>query len=217
MIRTSLQMVKKLGITLAIAVLVAACAAPPRVTTTHEIKEGSETGFDNILVLVLFSKFDSRRYLEDEIVKHLAANGVQAVASTSMMTSETLLNRKFILETMTELGSDALLFTQLADLRSTGKVKDMSPEATYNIRPTYYVNVFSVDLQEYLEPQNVIFTSELSTATDMYSFATKEKIWGVTTYSKIKGNEDHMRDYSVIVAEANAIVSSLLDTGVVSD
>ena len=70
-------------------------------------------------------------------------------------TTKTPLTRDFILETMTELGSDSLLLTQLADLETTGKVINMNPEVTYNVRPTYYYNVFSVDQTEYIEPQDV--------------------------------------------------------------
>lgn len=193
------------------------CAVPPKATITQEVLATADVPYKNTLVLVLFSKFDTRRYLEDEIVKHLDAQGIKAVASTSMMTTKTPLTRNFILETMTELGSDSLLLTQLASLETTGKVKNMNPEVTYNVRPTYYVNVFSVDQEELIEPQTVRFTHYLSTSSDLYSFATKEKIWGMITYSKIKQNVDNMREYSVFVAEANAIVNSMLDDAVVSN
>lgn len=200
-----------------LVILASGCAVPPKATITLEVTESAEVPFQNTLVLVLFSKFDTRRYLEDEIVNHLAAQGIKAVASTSMMTTKTPLTKDFILETMTELGSDSLLLTQLANLETTGEVKSMNPEVTYNVRPTYYVNVFSVDQQEFIEPQTVRFTHYLSTSSDLYSFKTKEKIWGMITYSKIKQNVDNMREYSIIVDEANAIVNSMLDDAVVSD
>ena len=200
-----------------LVILASGCAVPPKATITQEVTESAEVPFQNTLVLVLFSKFDTRRYLEDEIVNHLAAQGIKAVASTSMMTTKTPLTKDFILETMTELGSDSLLLTQLANLETTGEVKSMNPEVTYNVRPTYYVNVFSVDQQEFIEPQTVRFTHYLSTSSDLYSFKTKEKIWGMITYSKIKQNVDNMREYSIIVDEANAIVNSMLDDAVVSN
>jgi hypothetical protein len=200
-----------------LVILTSGCAVPPKATITQDVTESAEVPFQNTLVLVLFSKFDTRRYLEDEIVKHLDAQGIKAVASTSMMTTKTPLTRDFILETMTELGSDSLLLTQLANLETTGEVKSMNPEVTYNVRPTYYVNVFTVDQQEFIEPQTVRFTHYLSTSSDLYSFKTKEKIWGMITYSKIKQNVDNMREYSIIVDEANAIVNSMLDDAVVSN
>lgn len=196
--------------------LAGGCATGPKVSTSGALPAESDGPYKNVLVLVLFSKFDTRRYVEDEIVKDLAANGIKAVASTSMMTTKTPLTREFIVETMTELGSDGLLLTQLADLETTGKIIDMSPQATYNIRPTYYVNVFTVDLTEYIEPQDVRITHKLSTSSDLYSFATKEKVWGMVTHSKIKENVDHMRDFSIIVREADAISAALLRDAVVA-
>jgi hypothetical protein len=47
-----------------------------------------------ILVITLFSSFDSRRYLEDEVVRHLAELGTDAVASTSMMNTKTPVTRR---------------------------------------------------------------------------------------------------------------------------
>lgn len=199
------------------AALVSACAAPPQVTTTQEISSSAGAPYKNVLVLVLFSKFDNRRYLEDEIVKHLAEQGVRSVAATSQMDSQTPLTRALIVDMMTKLDADALLFTQLANLQTTGEVVDMSPESTYNVWPTYYFNVFEVELTEYLEPQNIEFTHQLSTTSDLYAFAGRQKVWSITTNSTVEGNEDHMRDYSVYVDEADAIVSQMIDDGVVSD
>lgn len=211
-------LLKALNLVLYVTLMLVAsgCATGPSVSTSGALPATSDGPYKNVLVLVLFSKFDTRRYVEDEIVKDLAAKGISAVASTSMMTTKTPLTRQFIIETMTELGSDGLLLTQLADLQTTGKILDMNPQATYNIRPTYYVNVFTVDLTEYIEPQDVRITHELSTSSDLYSFATKEKVWGMVTHSKIKENVDHMRDFSIIVREADAISSALIRDAVVS-
>lgn len=207
----------RIAITLTAIVMLAfaACASAPQVGPTMVVPDSADVPYDNVLVLALFSKFDTRRYLEDEIASRLEAQGVKAVTSTSMMTSKTPLTRQFIVETMTELGSDSLLLTQLADLHTAGKVKNMSPEGTYNVRPTYYVNVYSVEQTEYIEPVDVQFTHELSTSSDLYSASQQEKVWGIITHSRIKENVDHMRDYSIIVREAEAIAGSLLSEGIV--
>jgi hypothetical protein len=200
-----------------IILLVTACAAPHVSTSTSNgLPESADGPYSNVLVVVLFSKFDTRRYLEDEIVNDLRAQGITAVASTGKMTTKTPLTRQFIVELMTELGSDALLLTQLADLQSTAKVVDMNPQATYNIRPTYYVNVFTMELTEYIEPQDLRVTQTLSTSSDHYSFKMQEKVWSMITHSKIKENVDHMRDYSIILREADAISSAMIEDKVVS-
>jgi hypothetical protein len=209
-IRTSLVVVFTL-------LLASACSVTPHVTahTSKGLPDSADGPYENVLVLALFSKFDIRRYLEDEIVNDLNERGVKAVAATSMMTSRTPLTPKFIIETMTELGSDSLLLTQLADLQTTGKVIDMRPEATYNFRPTYYVNVFTVTLDEYIEPQDIQFTHKLSTSSDLYSFDSRGKVWSMITESTFKENQDHARDYSIILREADAISGAMLNDNVV--
>ena len=196
--------------------LVVACSTSPQVTTTQELAHSADGPYSTVFVVTLFSKFDNRHYLEDEIVKALAKHNVRAIAATSHMDSRTPVTVEFITEMMAEVGADALLFTRLADLQSSGEVVDMSPESTYNVYPTYYFNVFEVELTEYLEPQNIEFTHRLSTTSDLYSFARREKVWSITTDYTVKGNEDHMRDYSIYVDEANAIVSQMVRDGVVT-
>ena len=197
-------------------VLISACAAaPPTVSTSNGLPDSSDGPYENVLVLFLFSKFDTRRYLEEEIVRDLTERGVKATAATSMMTSRTPLTAKFVIEMMTELGADSLLLTQLADLKTTGKIVNMRPEATYNFYPTYYVNVFQVTLDEYLEPPNVEFTHELSTSSDLYSLSSQSKVWSMVTHSTFKGERDHARDFSVFVREADAISGAMLNERVV--
>jgi len=72
-----------------VVLLVAACSSGPQITRTQEIPESADTPYKKILVITLLSKFDSRRYLEDEVVSQLSALGTTAVASTSMMDTRT--------------------------------------------------------------------------------------------------------------------------------
>jgi hypothetical protein len=54
-----------------------------------------------------------------------------------------------------KLESDAVLVTQLVSLNTDAKMQDMNPRSTHNFRPTYYYNVWSVELTEYVEPQSM--------------------------------------------------------------
>ena len=112
--------------------------------------------------------------------------------------------------------ADAVLVTQLASLRTTGKVVNMNPEATYNLRPTGYYNVFSVDLQEYREPQAVDFEHEIVLITDLFSVSKRDTVWGIQASSKVKMGFDRLRDFSVIESEAEAIVSHLSHDGLLA-
>ncbi len=198
-----------------ISVAVAACSTGPQVTTTQQFAESADAPYENLLVIFLADKFDSRRYLETEVVKKLAENGTQAVASTSMMDSRTPKTRQTFLAMVEKTGADAVLVTQIANLQSEATVVDMNPEATYNFRPTYYYNVWSVDLQEYKEPQAVDFEHSLALATQLYSVSSKDVVWAIESHSNIKQAFDQGPDYSIYIDEAKAIASSLRKDGLI--
>lgn len=200
----------------AISVAVAACSTGPQVTTTQKFAESTDAPYENLLVIFLAEKFDSRRYLETEVVKKLAENGTQAVASTSMMDSRTPKTRQTFLAMVEKTGADAVLVTQIANLQSEATVVDMNPEATYNFRPTYYYNVWSVDLQEYKEPQAVDFKHSLALATQLYSVSSKDVVWAIESHSNIKQAFDQGPDYSIYIDEAKAIASSLRKDGLIN-
>ena len=194
----------------------AACSAGPQITRTQEVLESADTPYKNILVITLLSKFDSRRYLEQEVVSQLSALGTSAVASTSMMNTKTPMIRDTFMKMVEEIDADAVLVTQLTSLRSAGTVVDMSPEATLNLRPTGYWNVFSVDLTEYVEPQAVDFKHSLVLGTELYSVLTQEPVWGIESKSEFTVGFDQAKDYSIIVSEAEAIANYLSRDGLIA-
>ena len=198
-----------------ISVTLAACSTAPQVTTTQKFAESADAPYENVLVIFLADRFDSRRYLETEVVKKLAENGTHAVASTSMMDSRTPKTRQTFVAMVDDIGADAVLVTQIANLQSVGTVVDMNPEATYNFRPTYYYNVWSVDLQEYMEPQAVDFEHSLALATQLYSVSAEDVVWAIEAQSNFKQAFDKGPDYSIYVDEAKAITSSLLKAGLI--
>jgi hypothetical protein len=208
-------MIKKLFLP-AIAVLLSACASGPHVTTVQDVSESADAPYDNILVVSLFESFDTRRYLEKEIVKQLSARGVKAVASTSLMDTKTPVTRATFLAMVADLDSDAVLVTQLVSLNTGAKMKDMNPQSTHNIRSTYYYNVWSVELTEYVEPQSMELSHTLALATQLYSVLSEEPVWAIESKSKIVQDYDHKQDYSVFVNEAEAISSQLSRDGLLA-
>ena len=146
----------------------------------------------------------------------MSALGTSAVASTSMMNTKTPMIRDTFIQMVEKIDADAVLVTQLSSLRSVGTVVDMSPEATLNLRPTGYWNVFSVDLTEYVEPQAVDFEHSLVLLTELHSVRTQETVWGIESKSKFKVGFDQAKDYSIIVTEAEAIAKYLSRDGLIA-
>ena len=192
-----------------LALALGACASGPQITTVQEVSDSADAPYDNILVVSLFESFDTRRYLEKEIVTLLTAQGVKAVASTTLMDTRTPVTRATFLAMVEKLDSDAVLVTQLVSLNTDAKLKDMNPRATRNFRSTYYYNVWSVELTEYVEPQSLELSHALVLATQLFSVLNKEPVWAIESKSKIVQDYDHRQDYSVIVDEAEAITSHM--------
>ncbi len=191
---------------LAVGLLIAACAAGPQVSTTQPVSAAADAPYGNILVVALFDSFDARRYLEKEIVKQLAEMGVEASAMTATTDTTTIINRDTVVDRIERSGADAVLVTQLVAFETRGKAKDANPEATYIFRPTYWYNVFEVDLEEYVEPQYVEWSNELALSADMFSAATREQVWSIQSDWNFKKKLQPGMDYSVVVDEAKAIV-----------
>ena len=199
-----------------VAAALGACSTGPQVTRTQNVSESVEAPYENILVIALSTSFDSRRYLEKEVVKKLAGLGTQAVASTSMMNTRTPVTRQTFLAMVEKIEADAVLVTQLVSLRSKGTMTDMNPEATYNFRPTYYYDVWSVDVEEYVEPQAVDYEHSLVLATQLYSVLNRDVVWAIESKSKIEQDFDEQLNYSIYVDEANAITTNLSKDGLIS-
>lgn len=195
--------------------ILAACAGP-KVTRTQTLDESADAPYHNVLVVSLFKSFDMRRFLEKEIVKELEARGINAVASTSMIDVKTPLNRDSVLDAVAQAGADAVLVTQLLDAQTTSRFRDRRPESTYNFRPTYYYNVWNVDLTEYSEPQGLEAEHELTMATQVFSVSTKEPVWTIETHSKLKRNIDRQFSGTSIADEAKAIAGAMARDGLIA-
>jgi hypothetical protein len=200
-----------------VTLVIGACASGPQVTNTLELSESADVPYENVLVITLFSSFDSRRYLETEVVKKLSALGIRATASTSLMDSRTPATRETFLEMVADIDADAVLVTRLVDLNTRTKMVDMSPEVTYNIRPTYYYNVFSVDVEEYVAPQMTDVNHSLILGTELYSASNRDVVWAIESKSKVNPNYGESASYSVFVDEAEAIVARMSRDGLVKN
>ena len=192
-----------------------ACSTGPQVTRIDDAQPSGET-YDKILVVCLFESFDMRRYLETELVSQLAARGTEAIASTSMMNTMTPVVPETFIEMVKEVGADAVLVTQLVHLDSKGTETTMRPQASVNVRPTYYYNVFSVEVTEYVEPPDIRLEHDLTLLVELISARTRDRVWKIETRSKVVLESELDRDYSAYVDEAKAISRQMARDGLLS-
>ncbi len=212
---SSISFSQRVLFSVGIAVLLSACASGPKVTTTQDVSASAKVPYDNVLIISLFSSFDSRRYLEKELVNAISDRGGKAVASTTMMDSRTPVTRETFVAMVDKIGADAVLITQMINLETRAEVKDMRPEATHTFRPTYYYNVWSYELDEYVEPQGVAFEYSLRLASQMLSVEKETTIWAIESNTEIKMDAETDRDYSIFVNEAVGIAKQMSKDGLI--
>lgn len=199
-----------------LSVVLAGCASSPEVIRLSDAPpDGGPYG--KILVVSLFESFDMRRYLETELVSQLSEQGIEAVASTSMMDSKTPVHRRTFVDMVEKIGADSVLLTQPVDLDITAKkTTAASPEATYNIRPTYYYNVFNVELTEYEEPPGIELEHDVTLLVELIGVDTREPVWAIQTRSNVVWENEMGRDYSAYIDEAKTITREMAKDGVIA-
>jgi hypothetical protein len=201
---------------LGVLVLGSGCSTTTELEVTQKLSDSADAPYEKILVVSLFDSHDARRYLETEIVNALAKEGVSAVASTTMMDSTVPIVRQTFIDQIDEVGADALLLTQLTAVKANLQEQDASPQATYNYWPTYYWNVWGVELTEYVEPPRVLIDHTLVLATQAFSVAERDAVWALESKSEFVEIQEEGLDYNVFIDEANAIVKRLKRDGVVN-
>ena len=206
---------KKPVLLVCVALFLTACAGTS-VTRVQPLSESADAPYSNVLVVTLFKSFDVRRYFEQEIVRQLQDRGIEAVASTSMMTTKTPVNRESVMAIVEKLGSDSVLVTQLLNLDTTSKVTTSRAESTYNVRPTYYYNVWNVELTEYESPPGLELKHKFTMAIEMFSASSQQPVWAIETNSQINRDINQHTTGSTTEKEAKAIVNAMSRDGLLA-
>ena len=195
----------------------AACSVTQNtITVTHKLEADADVPFKKVLVVALFDSFDGRRYFETEVVNALKQTGAEGVRSTSMMNTKTPVVPQTFLNMIDEIGADALILTQLTTHDAESKEKDARPRATYNYWPTYYFNVWEVELTEYVEPPRMQTEHDLVLATQVFSVEKQAPVWGMESESKFIEVQEDGLDYRVFIEEATVIVDHMKSDNLVT-
>ncbi|MEE4185758.1 MAG: hypothetical protein V2J12_08325 [Gammaproteobacteria bacterium] len=200
---------------IACATLIAGCSSGPRISRTQPLAADAAVPFEHVLVIAVFESFDSRMNLEKELVKNLAASGTRATAATASLKTTTVVNRDLILKMLESIPADAVLVTQIASQASTMGVRTANPEVTRNITPTYYFNVWEVEVTEYIEPPSMEVTSDLVLATQLYQVSDQQPVWAIESKGTIVKDVRRPGYFEFIVKEAAAIARAMQRDGVV--
>lgn len=196
-------------VSLAILAFLSACAAGHSASVTVPLAADADVPYKKVLVVALFDSFDARRYLETEIVRKMSETGAVGVASTSMMNTKTPVVPQTFIDMVEKIGADAVVLTQLTSHDANYSEKDARPRSTYNYWPTYYYNVFEVQLTEYIEPPRLQAEHSLVLATQVFSVKTRQPVWAMESSSVLVEKQEDGVEYEIFVNEAVSIVNNM--------
>jgi len=207
---------RHLMVLVSLAMVLSACSTMPSVKKIQKLPDTADAPYKNILVVALLSSYTSRKGLEKQVVSQLAERGTKSVASTSMMEPTTPMTKETYVAMIDEIGADAMLVSQPIDLQTGISIQDANPQATYNIRPTYYFNVWDVNLTEYIEPPFVGIEGTYVLASQVYSVSTREAVWAIESTADFHQDISVPRPYGIYLDEARSIVKHLSRDGVIA-
>jgi hypothetical protein len=195
--------------------LLAGCGSGSQVTRIQDVPATADAPYQKILAIALFDSFDNRRELERAIATELADRGVEVVPSTSKMDTRTPKTRKTFVSMAQEAGVDAVMVVHLASVDADFKVKTMNPQSTYNVRPTWYYNLWSVELTEYVEPRALEIDNRLVLATELYSVQSRDLVWAIESRFKIVEGIDFLWDRKAFGEQSAVIARNLARDGLI--
>jgi len=212
--KTSISRLIVIPLVLVVCVL-ASCSAGTQVTRVQDVAANADTPYRKILAIALFDSFDNRRELERALAAELEQRDVETVLSTSKMDTRTPKSRRTFVSMAEETGVDAILVVHLANVEAEFKVKTMNPQSTYNVRPTWYYNLWSVELTEYIEPKALEIDNRLVLATELYSVRNRDLVWAIESRFEIVEGIDFLWDRRAFGEQAAVIARHLSRDGLI--
>lgn len=164
-----------------ILIIILTACATTKLTGSYKNESLSGKKFQHILVIGSAKQPDIRKQFEDEFVRQLEAQKIQAIASYTIITADQMLDRDVISAKISNLGVDGVIVTRMTGLKKKRAVESGStyrvPYAYYNQMHEYYKKGF-----EDSEGQSPLTTHKvISLETNIYSAETKKLTWATAS------------------------------------
>lgn len=201
----------RLGLALALAGLLAACAAKP----LAEWRDSSFSGtVDNILIIGVSDQPIVRRQFEDTFVKELAALGIAAKPSYRVLTDEQISSKDALDAAIRGQSMDAVLVTRVIGVEEI----DTYTPPTYNYQLSSFDRRYQ-DYHSYFDYAVQVATpgywdkyEVLKLESNLYDSATQQLIWSIQSESFDPQTATQLIDDQITVA-----IRSLRNTGLISN
>jgi hypothetical protein len=156
---------------------VVACASTS-VVDTWRAPDYSGGKVSSIIVVGVSKKPEVRRTFEDEFSKRLAAKGVRAVQSYTLIPEEGQVTEARLREAVEKSGFDAVIVTRLAKVeKRSAPSAEYSPPYRYGSYYGFYTDAWS----DFHEPQNQYQYDVFVLQTTLFRSDREKPVWSGTT------------------------------------
>jgi len=195
---------------LIVALLLASACAAGGASVKRTLDASNGVSFQRILVIAVAAGYEGRAMFERDVTSRIRAAGGEAEAYYRLVGNNPPIDRERVVAEVEKGGFDAVLFTRVKDQEMSAAKKQGTVDAMATTRGGSLFNFFRYDYEEFDEPSSIDFTRSVVLATELYSTASREKVWAIETTSKGKTNVGELVD-SVV----DAVVKRLERDGLI--
>ncbi len=169
-----------LFITLFCSFLVAGCAST-KIDETWTLPGYQPPANKKVLVIVLSSRETVRELVELEFVKHMKAEGIEAIASIDHLAETKVVNRQAVKPVVEKLGITLVMVSSLRDIE---KNKVYQPDDNIGLEDSLYRNIdtyYTYSSSGQHESGHYVETLEYIVETNLFDVASEKLSWSVNT------------------------------------
>jgi len=193
-----------------IAVLLAGCATPTRVSSTFSDDDYEVSAFENILVIGVAGNYNSRAQFERTLASGIRAEGASASAYYTVVPGNDPISREAVLQAVSAGDFDAVLLTRIVNQEDNIEEESGSTGARASTIGGRPINFFRYDYEELNEPSTINLTTTVTLSSELFSAAEEKMIWAIEV-----SNSDASNTGTLIDETTASIVARLRGDGFV--
>lgn len=196
----------KILLTAAIIIFGAGCAQqlPTETVKLFEDQSLVSKPYERLLVVDVSSDPAMQQRFEDEVVRGLKEEGVDAVPSHHSLDASNGILQDDIDKLSDELGTDGILITHIASLDTTLDMEEGREDILSTCRGGNPVDFFLYDREVLIEPDSIKIAHTVVVITNLYDTASRKRVWSIQSTCFEKASIDE-----VLFEETEAIVRQL--------
>ena len=187
-----------------IAILAAGCAPHTEIVNLYDNPARISKAYKKLLVVNISSDPDQQRQFENEIVRKLRQDKVDAIPVHALLDFRRDLLQDEINQLSDEIGADGILIAHIVSVDSKAEIVAGREEIQSECRGGDPVDYFLYDHKVLSEPDSVRLAHTVAVVTNFYDAGSRSLLWSIQSTCFKKADL-----YTVLQEEASAIVRQL--------